>query len=74
MKNNQPVQVGTMTDPNDTIHLELSPEVLPFLEELIVVATIFQSGVNLEKSGWFNQNSFQLGMIGGLGGAIVNSS
>lgn len=73
-KNNEPQNVGVLSDPNDTIHLELSPEILPLLEEFIVIATILQSGHDIEKSGWFNAQSFHMGMIGGLGGAVAASS
>jgi hypothetical protein len=73
-KNNLPAHVGVLSDPNDVLHLELAPEILPLLEEIVVIATILQSRHDIEKSGWFSGGSFQMGMIGGLGGAVAASS
>jgi hypothetical protein len=73
-KNSLPSHVGVISDPNDILHLELAPDVLPLLEEFVIIATILQSGQDIEKSGWFNSRSFQMGMVGGLGGAVAASS
>lgn len=73
-KNSLPSHVGMISDPDDILRLELAPDVLPLLEEFVIIATILQSGHNIEKSGWFNSRSFQMGMIGGLGGAVAASS
>ncbi|KAF8321257.1 hypothetical protein DL93DRAFT_2073067 [Clavulina sp. PMI_390] len=70
-KNNAPNHSGILSDPKDLLQLELTPEALPLLEEFVIIAAILQSGHSLEKHGWFNQQSFQMGMIGGLAGQVA---
>lgn len=50
------------------------PELLSLTEEFVIIATIFQSGHQIEKSGWLDKGAFHTGMMGGLGGAIVTNA